>query len=298
MLIIISPFILIGILTFFFNPYNFFIKNLYNDTIQNIIVNRSNESISRGAIINKCIKFENNPYDKILLGDSHLYEITHSSIQSILQDSIYNFSIPGSNIPTNNDLLSFCINHRKINQVYYQVSFFNYGTPGASLFSPYMSYKKDPLLFCIKNEIIRDSYATLNYLIHKNKSYYLNSYIHDTITGWTRVEKIIQETCQKYKFNNKNYTLLKELKNKCEKNGINLIFILPPEYHSVNSFLVKYQLEKNYDEFKTEIKSISKTIDLSMNEFTLDSLNYLDYFHPNKKGAIKLLEVLRTELDK
>ena len=297
-LIIVSPFILIGILTFFFNPYNFFIKNLYNETIQNIIVNRSNESISRGAIIKKSIEFENNPCDKFFLGDSHLYEVTHSSIKQILHDTIYNFSIPGSNIPTHCDILSFCLNKKKLKEVYCQVSFFNYGARGPSLFLPYNFYKQDPLLFCIKSEIIRDSYSTLKYLITQKDSDYFNSYIHDSITGWIRIEKIIQKTCEKFEFNNKNYILLKELKNQCEKNGTRLIFILPPEYHAVNDFLIEYHLEGKYEKFKNEIKSISKTIDLSMNEFTKDSLNYLDYFHPNKKATIKLLEVLKTELNK
>jgi len=102
-----------------------------------------------------------------------------------------------------------------------------------------------------------------------------------------------------YKYPDNYYKKLGEIANYCIKNNIKLTFFSPPTHIDLQQQIATFSLEKENEQFKSDIKSLATFIDFEYaNELTSDKSNYGDPFHVKWEYRYKIIDGLIDLQDK
>ena len=280
---------------FIVDAYKLFnISHVFTDEIKIKCFNRSSVTMPRGNILWKTIHFSRNPTPNILLGDSRVFYITNSALEHEMGGIATNLSIPGGNYRTIIDLFWTAAESIKLENVIIQSNFNSYNTRGnISLFRQAQQAVNKPYKFFFYWEYLKDSFSVLYYSVTRDKQ----SSNNDTQinNNWKLTEKTLEKhySTDKYSYSSSIYEDLIKIATYCNEENINLTFVIAPNYHEVYSFIEKYGKSDDYHRFKTDIKSLGKTIDLDNRlPFSYMKKYYFYHFHIRREHTDSLTSMI------
>ena len=79
----------------------------------------------------------------------------------------------------------------------------------------------------------------------------------------------------------------------CKKENIKLKFVIAPDYYELHNIVKSYNLENEFNRFKSDIQSLGSTIDLDNGQpFSYIKNNYSDYFHVKSHVADTVVSMI------
>jgi hypothetical protein len=80
------------------------------------------------------------------------------------------------------------------------------------------------------------------------------------------------------------------ISNYCNKNSINLVFIIPPSHISLQNKIDEYNLSPQRRQFLSDIKKLSKVYNFNYpNELTINYDNFKDPYHFDPEKVLPLI---------
>lgn len=275
---------------FVVDPYNLFnISRIIPDETKLKCIRRTNETIPRGTILWKTIKYKRNPTQNIILGDSRIVEISPEAVEESIGVGFTNLSVAGSNYRTIIELFKMAESSTDLKNVIIQANFDNFNVESSyyNLFSATEQLLKHKYTYFLDSRYLRDTYANIYYTISRDEKFLSRGY-QSGEDNWEDTSLGLQTQFQlnDYTFPVSIIDELKEISEYCIKDGINLIFVIAPNYYEVNSFLEKNDFMDEYYRFKSELAEISYTIDLDTNlPISYEKEFYADHFHLKSEFA-------------
>jgi len=281
---------------FIVDAYSLFnVSHVFTDEIKIKCFNRSGATMPRGNILWKMIYFNRNPTPNILLGDSRVFYITNSVLEHEMGGVATNLSIPGGNYRTIIDLFWTAAESIKLENVMIQSNFNSYNTGGdISLFRQAQQAVNKPYKFFFNWNYLKDSFSVLYYSVTRDKQFANKDYKRID-NNWKLTEKTLEKyfATDIYSYSTSIHEDLTKIATYCDEENINLTFVIAPNYHEVYSFLEKNGKSDDYHWFKTDIKSLGKTIDLDIRlPFSYIKKYYFDHFHIRREYTDSLTSMI------
>jgi hypothetical protein len=294
-IVFLSPFILITLITYLVDPYNLFNAfNLIKDETKIMCINRTDASSPRGNILWRTIKFRRNPTQSILLGTSKMGEISDQSLSQYFSGGATNLAFGGANYRVINDLFWMAANTTKLENVIIQTDFNTYDAlANANLYSPVQKILDKPSNYFFNINIVNDAFALLYYSITKNENFIRRSYKyrlnHFSGTETNLLDGFFENQVYPKQFHEE----LTKISEFCRRENINLTFFIAPDYFEVKNYIKDNNIEDEYNRFRSDIKALGTTVDLNSGiPFSYNKENYLDFFHVKFELTDSLLSML------
>lgn len=235
--------------------------------------------------IYKMQAFTKKPTENILLGDSRIRNLNQELIEKVSNEKYFNLGYGGATLYEVIDTFWFATQKTKLKNVYIGINFNLY------------SYNNKRNLIPEASKLIKMEY--LSYLCF----YVTKLSVQNIIYKFTKInptddkpkmskadfwEKQLDLDTRgfynNYKYPNNLLNELIKIKDYCDKNDINLIFIIPPTHVDLQNEVSTYSLENEYVKYKNDLKSITKTIDFDYpNKWTKNYDLFLDPYHADKQ---------------
>lgn len=247
------------------------------------VINRNDESSPRGNIFWKSIHLKRNPVENLIIGDSQGKRIDCELIKSLTGEEYFNFCVPGSSYGTMFSIFWDAVEHTKLKKVYFQVAFMNFNNYRSySLYHFASDYHKEPYKYFATKEIFFDALSNIYYQLSSDEEFVQGSYEYEPLESRDKLsEDRLKLFFRKFDYPYKFIFEFKKIAEYCEKNDIELNFLIFPSYKRVDEYLVTNGLKEVQGEFKNDIKSIGNTFDYDVTGPISDERdNFLDYFHP------------------
>ncbi|MDF2882797.1 MAG: hypothetical protein K0R54_3354 [Clostridiaceae bacterium] len=266
------------------DPYN------YNEKY-NLGFDKKEVSYRMNYRIYKILEFKNHPCNDILLGDSRSDSISTEEIKNVSGQEYYNFSYGGGTLQEAIDTFWYAAKITKINNVYMAINFNLFSdNNNMNLVEEAKSIVKSPINYYLNSFILKSSFYNLEYKFFNidpyseepemNKEAFWEYQLGDKITGYFY---------SKYKWPDNYIKQLKEIKSYCNENNINFVIWIPPTHVDLQNKVKDYNLQEEYKQYKSTLKSITTVIDFdTVNEITTNKDNYKDPYHFNE-NVMKLL---------
>lgn len=278
----LSPFIINTLLIVIVDPYNFLgISHVIPNTYKMKCIGRTMETTPRGNICWKILEYERNPKENILIGDSRMVHIDNSLSEKIMGEEVYNFSVPGANFRTLNDIFWEAAKNKDLKRAYLQVGFLNFSKNVTyDLMESLNKYRREPFKYFYDKDIIGDTWVNIYYYIAHDDNYVDINFRERDVDLWSRAQKLADGRLARYEYPTEFEIELKKISEYCKKNNIELYFILLPTQKEFTDKVVSKGLEDEYAEFNAFVRSLGNTISFEqMQQFTSDRANFKDYFH-------------------
>jgi hypothetical protein len=295
LLIVLTPFILISIIELIVDPYNLFnISHVFSNETKKKCINSSASTWTRGNMLWKISEFRRAPTPNIVLGDSRMIDVTIQSLEKNMGGKVTNLSIPAGNYKTLIDLFWMAANSVKLENVIIQTNFTTYNSLTVyDLYGPAQEVIKKPYLFFFNSLYLKDTFNVLYYSLARNDKN-VNQRSRQSFNSWEDSQKFINESYTSRRIYPKQlYIEFMKISAFCSREKINLIFVIAPDYYEVHSFTKKFNLEKEYINFKTDIEALGITIDLDNGQpFSFNKNNYYDHLHIKSNLADTLVAMI------
>ncbi len=280
--IFLSPFLINVLIIFLVDPYNFFnVSHIFPDADKKKCLGRTMVSTPRGNICWKTLEYERNPVDVILIGDSRMVHINNEIANQIMEEKVYNFSIPGGNVRTLNDLFWLAAKNKNLKKVFIQVAFLNSSkNVNYDLMESINKFKRDPITYLYDKDIIIDSWVNLYYHFSRDEDVVNIDVREKDVDLWKRAEYLVNNRLAVFEYSDEFTRQLKHISEYCHVHNIELCFIFLPTYYKFQDKLKEYHLSEEYNNFHKFLSSLGNTIELdTMKNFCKNRNNYRDYFH-------------------
>ncbi len=289
------PFIIITLFILIIDPYNLFnVISIVSDDNKSKCLAINNWETSRPNAIWRTLKFRNEPTPNIVLGDSRIAYVSDACLEEKLGGIVSNLAIPGSNIKTITELFWMAANSTTLENVIIQLNFNRYNDNiKHDLLIPVWQLINKPHSFFFNVNYVKDSFDVLFYSLRKNNHSVSLSYYGDNI--WKLSEKSIINDFRGYGYvYPENYlNELKKISTYCNDENINLLFVIAPNYFTVHQYVEKFNLEEEYQRFKTDLGLLSATIDLDYGlPISFNKDMYRDHFHFKPHLADTLISLI------
>ncbi|MFH1118784.1 MAG: hypothetical protein V1775_03105 [Bacteroidota bacterium] len=298
-LLFLVPVFLYALFIFIVDPYNFLgVFHVIGDKDKFTVIQRTDESSPRGNILWKTIRYRRNPVSKVIIGDSQGKDINIDLIQDITGEEYFNFCFPGASFKTMFETFWFTAAHARLEKVYFQVAFMNYNAEREyDLFHFAQDYFKRPYQYFTTKEIFFDAVANATWATTRNPWIISRSY---EFLPPDKMEELAQFRLnlffKEYLYPDSYLGEFHKIRSYCDKNNIELSFVILPVYEGVDKHLDKVGLTDELKRFKADINSLGKTIDLDQwADFKSDRGNFIDYFHPNQTMMDSLVRKIWTK---
>jgi hypothetical protein len=252
-----------------------------------------------GTMLWKLSEYDRSRCENIILGDSRAKEINSDTLKKMTGQEFYNFGTPGGDCGTYTSLFWYCCERVKLRNVYIGVSFHNYGVSWRrDLFAEATFIRTKVYPFFTSPLLIRQAGWIAKIALKRKKvSWAYNDKMgtqipqgrNSFITRSPAMQKawdlkVIEQTntFRLYKYPDDYYQGLKKISAYCLHHGINLVFIILPNYNEVNELAIGANLEGEMERFKSDIRSLGETYDFDYpNEITCNKDYYYDIQHFN-----------------
>ena len=297
--IFLSPFLIIILFIIIIDPYDLInISHIIDDETKVKCLNRSLKVAPRGYTLWNILAFRRNPTSNIILGDSKFLDIDTLYVNRYLEGRCSNLSIPGASYQTLTNLFWMAAKTTKLKNVIFQTSFLSYNEMDKTpLFGTAMEIIRKPYKYFLEWNYLEDSFYVLRYSIIKNDSLVdWKKRVREDL--WQRSRKWITSilTNTQYKYPHDFLPELKKIAEYCKKENINLIFVIPPNYIEYHTIIKNAGYEEKYIRFKTDIKSLGKTIDLDQGLPISNQKEYFyDYLHLKPAYQDSIIKILFSD---
>lgn len=295
LIVFLSPFILITLVTYFVDPYDLFNTfHLIKDETKIMCINRTDASSPRGNLLWRTLKFQRNPTPNILLGTSKMGEISDQSLDKYFRGGATNLAFGGANYRTINDLFWMATNTTRLENVIIQTDFNTYNAfANANLYDPVQKIIDKPSNYFFNFNIVNDAIALLYFLITKNEGFVHRSYKYklDFFSGTQT--NLLDGVFKNHVYPEQFHEDLSNISDFCRKENINLIFYIAPDYYAVKDYIKDNNIEDEYNRFRSDITALGTTVDMNNGiPFSYNKENYLDFFHVKFELTDSLLSML------
>ncbi len=280
------PFLLLFLINFFVDPFNF-------NGLLDMGLNKANVSYNSNHRLWKIVEFHKKPYPNILLGDSRINNFDTKYIKSLTGEQYYNFAYNGCTLDEIIDTFWLAANYSKIKNVYIGINFnlFNrYNNMNLvkesvkRLECPILKYYFNFWIFKVSLNNLLFKFCGLNIYSEKINMSKEDFWLY-------HLKEIVPSFYKKYSFPKNNIENLFKIKKYCNDNGINLFFIIPPTHVDSQIIVREFNLSSSYDRYKRILKEISPVFDFELeNEMCKNKDNFSDPFHFNRKIMLELCD--------
>jgi hypothetical protein len=258
---------------------------------------RDPELTMMGTMLWKLSEYDRSRCENVILGDSRAFWIQTDTLERITGQSYYNFGIPGANPDVLIHLFWHINQNVRLRNVYLTINFHDYGDTWRRDLLEEAKAKKEsiypffttPLL--VKQAFHITSLGLKNKKITRCRSSKTGTQIppgKESFAprgptfqeGWDWSVKIVTASLKRYVYPDDYYRRLKEVSKYCEKNNINLVFIIVPNQMEFHDLVRQADLESETERFKNDIRSLGETYDFDYkNDITSTKAYYSDLLH-------------------
>ncbi len=289
--IFIVPFIILFLLFFIFEPYDYFCVK--------------GDAIYLSRPLSSMREVRKNKPGNIIFGDSQMANLNVEYIEEITGEDYSTLAFGGASLRENLDLFQYATENTELKKVVFGVSFYSLGKYGEDSRIPnVLEQVNNPFKFVANFNYWLEALNTVKYktvnaaadVLGKPelKSYPENPTLFDAPqdipsergTVYRKnledyAETICEQFPQGYSIKPEVYTELQKLIDYCDENGIELIFVFPPMHQSISTNVIEpLSIEKDIEEAKEFLKSRATVYDFEyVNAFTENEDNFYDGFH-------------------
>ena len=292
-LFFIIPFIVYGLLIAFIDPFNYLNGFGITSEEKRIAIAQDIE-----PHLYKLIAFQNDPKKNWVLGDSRSNGLYHA----MDKETWSNLAYGGASL-------------KEVVQSFWWAAAIE--TPDTVLIGINLNlYNKYNKRFCIEETISRKSnffnYAFNKYTFNatlglagtlvnseeQNLPQAENTNAEEKVTKEDYWHKKLSETDKFYKnigYPDNYYQQLDEISAYCKKEGIKLIFWIPPLHKDYHDNLKKYKLEEFEDRFRSDLRTFGDVFDFNfISNLTREEQNFRDPVHFNDRIAREIEKEIRN----
>lgn len=237
-------------------------------------------SVEVNSRLYKLIDFSKANAEVVILGDSRSDQLKASYFEEALHKKTYNLSYGGGTLPEVIETLRWVIDQKKVKEIYMGINFNLYNEKNSMNLVPEALELQESTL----------SYLTSKYCFRAALLYGKARVTGDNITTeppfskeefWEyQLNSSANNFYRAYSYPKKYFQDLKELTTLCSKNGIQVLFFIPPTHTDLQRKIAGFNLTQQAGQFKEDLRSIGKVYDFDYeNEMTLNRNNFVDPFH-------------------
>jgi hypothetical protein len=275
-IILLTPFILFGLLMVLIDPYNYFnVSKIIDDQVKLETSYRLDNSLW------KVIEYNRKPVPNILLGDSRIEGIDVNKIEEITGEKYYNFAYGGGTLPEVIDTFWYAAQKNKLKNVYIGINFNLYNFYISwNRFSPNSRLLKSPFLYVFNLTVI-NAFRYNIYRQYLNKIFKIGNPPFNKEEFWKyQIEVNSLLYYRKFKYADIYTGQLTKVVNYCQEKKINLTFIIPPTHIDLQNQITTFNLAVENRKFIRDLKTLGTIFDFDYpNDFTKNKDNFLDPYH-------------------
>jgi hypothetical protein len=280
------PFLLFFLTLIITDPYNYF-------GLVNVVSKADKEKIAYpiNTILWKMIQFQKHPSENILLGDSRMHGMDVTKIKQISGEEYFNFGFGGASIPEIYEVFMYATKKVKLKKIYIGVNFNLYNIwNNRNIAKQTIETIDNPFSYLLNLNVCESSYYILSSLFSSN-IVDLGSPGKTKAEFWKyQLTEGIKKYYYSYQYPEVYYNVLGYISNYCEKNNIQLTFIIFPTHEELQAKVTEYKLNSEYNKFKADIKSFGRSFDFDIpHPLNRDSSNFTDPFHYNKAYGERMI---------
>lgn len=276
LLIFISPFIILIALEVIIDPFNFF----SNEKDKAQLELKNNLARKKNTYLYRLIEFERNPTRVIVLGDSRAQRLMPDFFEEVNGERVVNLAAGAGSVQDVIKIFWDLSKKNRLDTVYIGISIEGYsGTLLKDRVSQAIEVKNSAPLYLMNRFTLENTMLIL-------KARLLKQDVETENPPFSREEfwqyELREEDryLRNYSYPVNYYKELKEISEFCVKNNIKLVFVISPTHTELQQKLDEYNLHKEYDRFKNDIKSFGDLYDFNWpNIITKNKDNFLDPLH-------------------
>jgi hypothetical protein len=267
------------------DPFNYFgLSGFIPYEVKNAVTN-----IENPAMFN-LIEFNNHPSENITISDSRF---AGKDIPLIEKQTGLKFTELYIFDGMIKDLISgfwFANSKVKLKNVYIAINFNNFFTTQRNdLVKSSETVINDPLLYVANLNVLKASISCLRIALSP-AAVYVNKTDEERIQLWSNVISVTELRYYKnYSYPKEYLKYLKEMKSYCDRNLINLYFIIPPTNIDMQNLIDNNNLKSQKAIFVSDLSKIATTYDMDFsNTLTNTRGMFTDPVHLNKDRLTQL----------
>jgi hypothetical protein len=288
------PLIIWIILVVLVDPYNYFSFG------PKIIDNRLKMEISYklNRPLFQLLGYKSHPTPSILLGDSRTACLKSEIINKYTKNDFTNLAYAGGSLVDAINTFWLVSEDTKLSDVYIGINF--------SLFNKYrrldMVTEDEKLidnffLYAISESVFKSTYLILKSLI-TDKDIQIGVPASSKGEFWVfQLDTTANEQYGLYEYPSNYYNELTEISKYCKKNGINLVFFIPPTHTDLQKKVKQFNLQYFDAKFKNDLEKIGDVYDFDYpSDLTKNYNNFYDPYHfTDSIGEIVVKELFAKE---
>lgn len=274
----IAPIILIMGVLYYIDPYNIIRRenNPKLKELKELISYKINYSLY------KIQDYYWNPTDVIVLGDSRANHLSEKSFEKLTGEKVKNLAYGGGSIQEVVETFWTVNEIHTLKKVYIGLNFNLYNALNTrNNVEQTNSLRKSTASYLSSKYCIKASFLMLKSII-TNEKIEIEKPPYSREDFWKYQLNISGPIFFKnYEYPSKYYTDLKLISDYCLSHNISLIFFIPPIHTDLQEKVIEYHLEKEYEQFKLDLASLSVPVyDFNyVNDMTKNKQNFGDPFH-------------------
>lgn len=288
------PLIIWIILVVLVDPYNYFSFG------PKIIDNRFKMGISYklNRPLYQLLGYNNHPTPSILLGDSRTACLKSEIINIYTKNDFTNLAYAGGSLVDAINTFWLVSKNNKLSDVYIGINF--------SLFNKYRRLDlvtedekliNNFFLYALSESVFKSTYLILKSLI-TGKDIQIGVPATSKGKFWIyQLNTIANEQYGLYEYPSNYYNDLIEISKYCKKNGINLVFFIPPTHIDLQKKVKQFNLQYFDKKFKNDLEKIGDVYDFDYpSDLTKNYNNFHDPYHfTDSIGEIVVKELFAKE---
>jgi hypothetical protein len=292
-LIFIVPFIILVVLEVVIDPFNFFSA----EKNQKLLELKNNLARKKNTYLYRLIEYERNPHPAIILGDSRAQRLMPDFFEEVNGEKVANLAAGAGSLQDVIKIFWDISSRNKLSKVYIGIAIEGYsGTLLKDRVSAALEVKNSIPLYLTSKFTIENTMLIL-------KSQLFNQRVELQAPPFSREEfwqyELTEEDryLRNYSYPKNYHEDLKKISEYCLKNNIKLVFIISPTHTEVQNKINEFNLNKEYEKFREDVKSFGDLYDFNWsNVITADKNNFLDPLHSiDSVSRIMIREILLNE---
>lgn len=272
------PFLVLAAIILAIDPFNFFnVATIIPDEIKRPVAMQFNPPFW------KLSKFEKDPKEFILIGDSRMAPLETDVIKDISGDDYANLGYGGASIQEGIGTFWFVTKLVKPKKVFIGVNPEKYnGYEITDRLSSYNSVRENPALYFVNQAVWESAYYDVNGYLTGAK-FTVGTPQMTKEEFWQDDLAVTAKYYQKYA-DPKNYRRqLLEIADYCRKNNIDLSFIIFPTHADSQQLIVNANFQPQNAAMRRDLQACGKVYDFDwLNELTENKDNFEDPVHTTK----------------
>ena len=282
-LIFTSPFFLYLALALYIDPFNL-IKQEQNPKLIEL---KEEISYKLNYPLYKLIKYDANPANIVVLGDSRSDKLKHQYFEEVLNEKVDNLSYGGGSIQEIIDTFWEIKKNKNLKTVFIGLNFNLYNKNNCkNRVLEAISLKDSPLSyilskFTLKSTLMISQATICNSKIELEKP----PFTEDEFWNF-QLNTTVSQFYGSYIYPQNYFDALKAIAEYSNSNNIKLIFFIPPTHIDLQNRVKDFNLTNEEHQFKMDLSLLAETYDFDYpNEMTQNRNNFLDPFHFNDSIA-------------